>query len=157
MKNKTIRGLTNLVVGASALGLVGVMNPYLTEACSGQDSRTFIQVISPLLKNPEIIRKDKDGKIYARFAIDLEAINDLSLHSEKYDLTSTSDTKEPFYETLEDAIKNMEQDTKYIVEFDIENPFNPGAISGVYTLKGKKLNAYAGTRCGPASPLKFRD
>lgn len=156
MKNKIIGGLTNLVVGVSALGLVGVINPPLAEACSRQDSRTFIQVINPLLKNPEIIRKDKDGKIYARFTTDLESINDLSLHSERYDLTSTSDTKEPFYETLEDAIGNIEHDTKYIVEFDIENPFNPGAISGVYTSKGKKLNAYAGTRCGPASPLIFR-
>lgn len=154
MKTNLIK---KMIIGASALGLVGVINPYSAEACSGQDNRTFIQVISPLLKNPEIIRKDEDGKIYARFAVDLEAINDLSLHSEKYDLTSTSDAKEPFYETLEGAIRNIEQDTKYIVEFDVKNPFNPGAISGVYTLNGKKLNAYAGTRCGPASPLIFRN
>src|SRR3989344_1859655 len=100
------------------VGLVGsAMIPKIAGACPKEDERTFLDVIKPILKNPEIIKQDKDGRIYAKFNVPLNVINDLSLHSEKYDLTST-DGQETFYETLQKASGNLEPESTYVVEFN---------------------------------------
>lgn len=157
MKNKTIRGLTSLIVGASALGLVGnAIMPENAMACgNGKSKRTVLDALMPVVKNPESVKSDVDGKIYVRFSSDLKLINDISLNPENYDL-KPSGGLEPVYQTLYEIMENLEKDTSYVVEIDMKNPFNPGSISNVYNLKGKSLESYAGERCLGA-PLRFKE
>lgn len=158
MEKISRRNFLGLAVKAGLVGLVGSAIPEFAEACvDKQEKRTSLDVITPILRNPEIIKRDKDGKIYARFNVSLEVINNISLHPEKYDFTSTEgNDKEPFYQTLEEAIENRQTDTTYIVEFDVKNQFNPGSISGVYTKSGKPLESFSAYRC-IGSPLKFEE
>jgi len=156
MKNLT-KGLTNLLIGASALGLVGnAIIPETAVACgNGKTKRTVLDALMPIVKNPEVIKTDADGKIYVRFSSDLKSINDISLNPENYDL-KPSDGLEPVYQTLDEIMRNLEADTKYIVEIDARTELIKGNISNVYSIKGKKLDGYSGFRC-LGSPLRFAE
>ena len=136
-------------------GLVGsAMVPKVADACD-EDRETFLDKIKPILRNAEIVKQDVDGKIYARFDLPLSSINDISLHPQNYHFTS-SDGQDTFYQTLKEALRNLQSKNTYVIEFDVKNPFNPGAISGVYTLTGKKLKGYSSSKCIDA-PLEFEE
>ena len=148
-----MKNLVKSVLTGIALGTAVALTPNISEACPNEDKRTFLDVIRPIIKNPEIIQKDKDGKVYARFTIPLEVINDISLHSERYNLVST-DGQEPFYGTLDEALRTLKSEDTYIGEFDLRDSINQGRMSNIYDKSGKKLKAFAKYRC-PDSPLIF--
>ncbi|MEK6760514.1 MAG: hypothetical protein AABX93_01175, partial [Nanoarchaeota archaeon] len=130
--------------------------PETAVACgNGKAKRTVLDALMPIVKNPNAIKTDADGKIYVRFSSDLKSINDISLNPENYDL-KPSDGLEPVYQTLDEIMRNLESDTKYIVEIDTRTPLMAGQISNVYKINGKRLDGYSAYRC-IGSPLKFSE
>jgi len=141
------------IIGGLTLGTALVLTPNFAEAC-GNKERTVLDALMPVVKNPEAIKTDADGKIYVRFNSDLNSINDISSNPEDYDL-EPSDGLEPIFQTLDDALRNLEIADKYVVEIDVRDSLNPGNISNVYARNGKKLNGYSAYRCIGA-PLVFK-
>ena len=138
---------------AGAIGLGSAFGAY-AQGCGGSE-RTVLDVLEPIIQNQQVIQNDPDGKVYVRFDSGLNGINDISLHPDKYNLTS-SDGSEPVFNTLEEAMKNLEPSNQYVAEIDVNKDFHYGQITKVFTRNGKQVPGHAFYRCLD-SPLIFGD
>ena len=100
----------------------------------------------PIIKNPESIGLDSDGKIYVKLVSDLDTINDMIRNTNTYRLRST-DELETFYSTLDETLKHLESQDKYIAEIDVKSKLNLNEITILYNREGKPLKSYGMYRC----------
>jgi len=151
MKRLTNRLKAGILIGA--IGLVSAIGAY-AQGCGGSN-RTVLDVLEPVIQNKQVIKTDPDGKVYVRFDSGLKGINDISLHPDKYHLTS-SDGLEPVFNTLEGAMKHLEPSNKYVAEIDVKKDLHYGQITKVFARNGKQVPGHAFYRCLD-SPLIFGD
>ena len=108
-----------------------------------------------IAQNPQIEKTDTDKIVYLRFNGSLDVLNDISINPANYlDKITSTDGREPLYETLQDAIQKKEPENKYIVGINL-NDLGYGNIHSVYDLmKRKSLKGVSRARCLGA-PMEF--
>ncbi|MBI2043654.1 twin-arginine translocation signal domain-containing protein [Candidatus Pacearchaeota archaeon] len=147
-----LKELTGIVGSAT----IGTMIPKIAEACG--EKVTPWTLIKRIAQNPGIEKTDKDGIVYIRTNVGLDILNDISMNPGKYpDIMYSTDGKESVYETLEEAIKNRETESRYVVGINVRDGFGYGNVSQVYDLSKRKfLKGFPRARCIGA-PMEFEE
>ena len=148
-----MKNLVGLVLTGIALGIAVAMTPNISEACG--EKVTPWTLVKNIAQNPQIEKTDKDKIVYLRFNGSLDVLNDISINPANYlDKITSTDGREPLYETLQDAIQKKEPENKYVVGINL-NDLGYGNIHSVYDLmKRKSLKGVSRARCLGA-PMEF--
>ena len=148
-----MKNLVGLVLTGIALGIAVAMTPNISEACG--EKVTPWTLVKNIAQNPQIEKTDTDKIVYLRFNGSLDVLNDISINPANYlDKITSTDGREPLYETLQDAIQKKEPENKYVVGINL-NDLGYGNIHSVYDLmKRKSLKGVSRARCLGA-PMEF--
>lgn len=106
-------------------------------ACIGaQAENAFYEVVvKPVVSNPELLRTDPDGRIYARMSIPRNTLRDVVNNPDKYVPESDTPKQERLYGTLDEALRARSNiPNTHIVEFD-----SRGVLARIYDYAGSQL------------------